>query len=30
MQPEVAMSGVYQDKPDLPSISALATLFGIE
>lgn len=29
MQPDVAMSGVYQDKPDLPRITALAALFGI-
>ncbi|MDD2724316.1 MAG: exodeoxyribonuclease V subunit beta [Methylovulum sp.] len=28
MQPEVAMSGVYDDKPDLPRVEALAALFG--
>jgi exodeoxyribonuclease V beta subunit len=30
MMPDVPMSGVYQDKPELPRINALATLFGIE
>jgi len=29
MMPDVPMSGVYQDKPELPRINALATLFGI-
>jgi len=29
MMPDVPMSGVYQDKPELPRIHALATLFGI-
>jgi exodeoxyribonuclease V beta subunit len=29
MSPDVLMSGVYQDKPDLPSITALSALFGV-
>lgn len=29
MMPDVPMSGVYHDKPELPRINALATLFGI-
>ncbi len=29
MLPDVPLSGVYQDKPDLPRIKALAALFGI-
>ncbi len=28
MQPELAMSGVYQDRPDLERVEALAALFG--
>ncbi|MGZ8184805.1 MAG: exodeoxyribonuclease V subunit beta [Methylobacter sp.] len=28
MQPELAMSGVYQDRPDLEKIEAMAALFG--
>jgi len=27
--PDVAMSGVYQDKPDLQRIKALSALFGV-
>jgi exodeoxyribonuclease V beta subunit len=30
MQPEQAMSGVYQDRPDLERVEALAALFGGE
>ncbi|MDD5580142.1 MAG: exodeoxyribonuclease V subunit beta [Methylobacter sp.] len=30
MQPELAMSGVYQDRPDLGKIEAMAGLFGCE
>lgn len=30
MQPELAMSGVYQDRPDLEKIKAMAALFGDE
>ena len=29
MMPDVPMSGVYQDKPELPRITALAALFGV-
>ncbi len=29
MQPELAMSGVYQDRPDFDRIEALAALFGV-
>ena len=28
MQPDLAMSGVYQDGPDLERVEALAALFG--
>lgn len=28
MQPELAMSGIYQDRPDLAKVEALAALFG--
>jgi exodeoxyribonuclease V beta subunit len=30
MQPELAMSGVYQDRPDVEKIEAMAALFGDE
>jgi exodeoxyribonuclease V beta subunit len=28
MQPEIAMSGVYQDKPDLDRLKLLISIFG--